>query len=124
LVTVIVALLAFGVVLYAFSNSASPYVTVSQARKTSGDRLHIAGNIVKDSVHLSLQRHVLEFDMKDSDGALVHVVHEGEQPENLAEANRVVAIGKMKGNEFISQQLLVKCPSKYEAGDGGKAARG
>ncbi len=120
--TVVIALLAFGAVLYAFSNSASPYVTAAQARTTPGDRLHIAGDIVKNSVHLDLKSHALVFDMKDSDGTLVHVIHEGEAPENLAAANKVVAIGAMKGNDFVSQQLLVKCPSKYEAGDSGKVA--
>src|SRR5579862_4690338 len=113
LVTVIVTLVAFGAVLVAFTNNASPYVTILQAKVTQGDDLHVAGDIIKDSVRLDPFHHTLSFDIKDAGGTL-HVVHEGEPPANLQEANKVVAIGGMKGGDFISHQLLIKCPSKYE----------
>ena len=35
----------------------------------------------------------------------------------------VVAIGKFAGDHFEAQQLLVKCPSKYQA-EADKAAQG
>jgi len=36
-------------------------------------------------------------------------------PQNMGEATKVVAIGGMKDGKFVSDQLLVKCPSKYES---------
>ncbi len=118
LVTVLVTLLAFGAVIYAFSSNASPYVTVAQAKTAAGDHLHVAGDIVKDSVRMDPRRHTLTFDMTDAGGTL-HVIHVGEPPANLQEAKKVVAVGGMKGNDFISHQLLIKCPSKYEGAQGG-----
>jgi cytochrome c-type biogenesis protein CcmE len=115
LVTAIVAIAAFAAVIVEFSNNASPYVTVAQAKQLSGDELHVAGDIVKDSVHMDMIRHKLTFDMKDTEGTLVHVVHVGDPPANLQEANKVVAIGGMQNGEFVSHKLLVKCPSKYES---------
>jgi cytochrome c-type biogenesis protein CcmE len=121
IVTAFIAIAAFGAVLVAFSNNASPYVTIAQACKMGGNdtHLHLAGDIVKDTVHLDVLRHALTFDIKDADGNRVTVEHVGEPPANIAEANKVVAIGCMKGDRFVSQQLLVKCPSKYEAGKPG-----
>lgn len=123
IVTAVVAIAAFAVVIVEFSNNASPYVTIAQAKQISGDELHVAGDLVKGTVQLDMVRHKLTFDMKDTDGTLVHVIHDGEPPANLDEATRVVAIGGMKDGDFVSHQLLVKCPSKYEAAPTGSIAR-
>ena len=118
LITACIACLALGAVIAAFSANASPYVTIAQARVASGNRLHLAGDLVKTSVQMNVAKHVLEFDLKDQTG-LIHVIHVGEPPANIKEVNKVVAIGGMKGGNFVSTQLLVKCPSKYEADGSG-----
>jgi len=104
-----------GAVITAFSFSASPYVTVAQAKTASGDRLHLAGDIIKPTVSRDVRRGSLTFDLRDDKGDTITVVHRGEMPANFSEAVKVVAIGGMKDGQFQSNQLLVKCPSKYEA---------
>ena len=101
-------------VVAAFMANASPYVTIAQAKEASGDRLHLAGDLEKKSIHNDVTNHVLTFKLKDKDGAIVKVVHRGDPPANMGEATQVVAIGKMVDGEFASDELLVKCPSKYE----------
>lgn len=103
---------SLGAVVTAFSSGASPYVTVAQARSMSGDRLHLQGELLKDTVHQDVRTGTLEFDVKDKDGATMHVVHKGERV-SLSEATTVVAIGRPQGDAFVSQQLLVKCPTRY-----------
>jgi cytochrome c-type biogenesis protein CcmE len=115
LITAVVAVIALAGAVVAFMTNASPYVTIAQARSASGDRLHLAGDIIKPTVHTDLKRHVLTFDVKDAEGAVVMVEHLGEPPANMGEATKVVAIGKMEGDRFVSDQLLLKCPSKYES---------
>jgi len=122
-VTACIAAFAFGAVVWAFSRNASPYVTIAEAKTTPGDHLHLAGDILKETVHMDMLHRTLDFDLKDSTGAVVHVVHEGEPPANMAEANKVVAVGGMEDGNFVSHQLLVKCPSKYEAAQGDKVAK-
>lgn len=114
IITAVVALLAVFGVCFAFLSSASPYVTVAQAKTSPGDRLHLLGDIVKNSVKLDLLHHALTFRLRDPSGAEVTVNHVGEPPANLEAATRVVAIGAMQGPVFVSQDLLIKCPSKYE----------
>jgi cytochrome c-type biogenesis protein CcmE len=76
--------------------------------------MHLAADIVKDSVHQDLSNHTLNFRVKDPTGE-VDVVYTGTPPQNMGEATKVVAIGEMKDGKFKSDKLLVKCPSKYES---------
>ena len=110
----IIGAASIGAVVSAFSSGASPYVTVREARGMSGDRLHLAGDLVKGTVGGDVAKGTMEFDLKDKDGATIHVVHRGERA-SLQDATKVVAIGKIENGVFASTQLLVKCPSKYEA---------
>jgi cytochrome c-type biogenesis protein CcmE len=110
-----VAALALGGVVIAFSNSASPYVTIQQAKGASGDRLHLAGKVDPASVHTDVYARTLTFRLTDDNGDTIQVVNRGDIPPNLAEAKNVVAVGGVKNGVFESTQLIVKCPSKYEA---------
>jgi len=113
-ITTAVALLAMTGVVAAFLTSASPYVTVAQARESSGNRLHLLGALEKGSIHADFKNHAMTFRLRDPKGEICTVRHIGEPPSNLAEAKEVVAIGSMEKGEFVSEQLLLKCPSKYE----------
>jgi cytochrome c-type biogenesis protein CcmE len=112
--TATVCVLAISGVVFAFIANSSPYVTVAQAKQGSADRMHLAADIVKESVHQDLHNHTLIFDVKDATGN-VTVVYTGTPPQNMGEATKVVAIGAMKDGKFLSDKLLVKCPSKYES---------
>jgi len=112
--TAVVCLTALGGVIYAFMTNSSPYVTVAQAKASTADNLHVAGDIIKPTVRQDLADHTLIFDIKDSTG-IVTVVYTGTPPQNMGEANKVVAEGGMKDGKFLSDKLLVKCPSKYES---------
>ncbi|HWA81994.1 MAG TPA: cytochrome c maturation protein CcmE [Fimbriimonadaceae bacterium] len=112
--TAVVCLMALGGVVYAFMANSSPYVTVAQAKSSTADNLHVAGDIIKDTVHQDLANRTLTFDIKDETGT-VKVIYTGTPPQNMGEANKVVAEGGMKDGVFVSDKLLVKCPSKYES---------
>lgn len=112
--TAIVCILALCGVVYAFMANSSPYVTVAQAKASTADNIHVAGDILKSTVHQDLANRTLSFDIKDSTG-IVTVVYTGTPPQNMGEANKVVAQGGMKDGKFVSEKLLVKCPSKYES---------
>ena len=79
----------------------------------SGDRLNLGVEIDKSTISRNIRAHTLEFDAKDRNGEKIHVKHVGE-PVDLSKAEKVTCIGKLEGDVFISQQMLVKCPSKYE----------
>jgi cytochrome c-type biogenesis protein CcmE len=120
LFSIIIAVVGLCAMVGAFLFSASPYVTVAEAKRSKGDNLHLAGDIIPGSL-VSLPRDgIVRFNVKDANGATVQVVYSGPPPANMSDATKVVAIGGMKGSDFYSNKLLLKCPSKYENGKGEK----
>lgn len=114
ILTGVIAAVSLGGAIFAFSSSASPYVTVAQAKTSNGDRLHLAGDIDHTSVKKDVFKRELRFQLTDESGEKIQVIHKGEMPPNFAEADKVVVVGGVEGNEFKSHQMIVKCPSKYE----------
>src|SRR5436305_292819 len=115
-ITGVVATLAMGGVLSAFINNASPYVTVAEAKQSHADGVHLAGDLVKNSIQTDPRNGRITFELKDKDGQIADVLYVGSTPGNLSEATKVVAVGGMTAaNVFQAHQLLIKCPSKYES---------
>lgn len=114
LLAVVVALGLAGMV-YAFMANASPYVTVDQARVAGGDRLHLAGDIVPDSLRVDARAGIVRFMLVDAAGASLPVVYQGLPPANMGAATKVVAVGGCRDGEFQATRLLLKCPSKYSS---------
>lgn len=56
------------------------------------------------------------FMLQDEDGAMVKVVSDDPRPANFEQAISIVAIGRYDAAEqaFMADDLLVKCPSKYQ----------
>lgn len=108
-------MVALGGIVTAFMKTSSPYVNIAQARQSNDDGLHLEGDIQQETVQMNAMQHLLTFEVKDANGERIQVVYNGIIPENFSEAHKVVAVGHMKGSQFESDKLLVKCPSKYEA---------
>ncbi len=101
-----------------FSGSTSNYLTVAQVQALGPDQTRnsrVAGAIVPDSVNWSTQDLLLTFQIQDETGKLAIAYH-GPQPDMLVDAVEAVAIGKYDPatQTFEAQDLLMKCPSKYE----------
>jgi cytochrome c-type biogenesis protein CcmE len=106
---------ALGILTFVFVMNGSPYVTVAEAKKTGGDGLHVAGQVEPNSIVTDFSHHEVRFKLRDADGQVLPVIYTGAPVSSLGTATKVVAIGAMKGGSLQSDQLLVKCPSKYEA---------
>ena len=57
-----------------------------------------------------------QFDIQGENGDVMTVVYPHTKPANFEQAISVVAIGKYdrQAQNFMADQLLVKCPSKYQ----------
>ena len=100
---------------YAFLSSSIPYVTAGEAVARPGQQVHVAGQIVKGSANLDVRSGVLQFDIIDDASKPMHVVYRGSKPANFDTAPKVSVAGCYKDGTFIADQILVKCPSKYES---------
>jgi cytochrome c-type biogenesis protein CcmE len=107
----VVAFLAYGAT--SFKSNLTPYVSFDEAIRSSG-RVQVAGSLVADSTRYVEASEQLEFWIMDDDGTTMTVLYEGVKPGNFEEATQIVAIGSYHDNAFHAEQLLVKCPSKYQ----------
>ena len=75
----------------------------------------MSGAIVPDSVEWSTRDMHLTFEIEDETGQLAISYH-GPQPDMLVDAVEAVAIGRYDPDTqvFEADELLMKCPSKYE----------
>jgi cytochrome c-type biogenesis protein CcmE len=109
----VVASIAFGVT--AFRNSLTPYISFAEARR-SGLSSQVNGTLVDPAaVRYDAGSSTLSFTLKDDHGETLPVVYHGVKPANFEMATNVVAIGTFHDGRFEADQLLVKCPSKYQA---------
>ncbi len=97
-----------------FKKSVTPYISFAEARRSSG-MVQVNGTLADKNYVLKKDEQFLEFNLKDSNSEVLKVVYRGVVPGNFDQATSIVAIGRYKADHFEADQLLVKCPSKYQA---------
>jgi cytochrome c-type biogenesis protein CcmE len=96
-----------------FGNSIGSYVSFEEAEK-SGNRVYVVGNWEKEKPHgFDNQRMIFTFYMTDENGESRRVHYNKPKPNNFEDAESLVVIGQMRNGIFFSDDMLVKCPSKY-----------
>ncbi len=118
----IILLAVAGVVgVSSFKRTMTPYIGFAEARTASG-LVQVNGKLADKNYVLKTEEQFLRFNLKDEKGDVMPVEYRGVIPGNFDQAVSVVAIGKFSSDHFEAQQLLVKCPSKYQA-EADKAAK-
>jgi len=110
----VVAFLAYGTT--SFKSNLTPYVSFDEAASTMR-KVQVAGGLVENSTEYLDETQELRFTMVEEDGDTLVVHYEGVKPGNFEEAVQIVAVGKYGDGVFHAEQLLVKCPSKYQGLD-------
>lgn len=102
--------------MYNFGNSIDTYVNFEQAENRSS--AHVVGTW-DDTKEWGFSRETMRFTfhMKDQDGNVRRVIYPRPKPNNFEQATQLVVIGEMKGNAFHANDMLMKCPSKYNDAD-------
>jgi len=107
----------------AFSGAAMYYLTVDEllARGAAayGEDVRLSGKVLPDSVEDDPATNTLRFsiaDKKNTTGTSIPVVYSGVVPDAFKPDADVVLEGKLTTTgTFEADNLLVKCPSKYQA---------
>ena len=107
----VVAFLAYGTT--SFKSNLTPYVSFEEAAR-SGKKVQVAGGLVENSTEYLDASEELSFAMVDEEGHTLTVHYNGIKPGNFEEAVQIVAVGTYHQGVFEAEQLLVKCPSKYQ----------
>ncbi len=113
-------LAVIGYVLFtSFQSNAVYYYTLpefkAQQSKLAGQTLRINAPLDKNSIQLDQKAVVLRFNLKDGD-VVQPVVYHGVAPDTFTTGETIVAEGHLgTDGVFQADNLLVKCPSKYES---------
>jgi cytochrome c-type biogenesis protein CcmE len=115
---IVVAVVIGVLIATSFSGSTSEYLSVAEVKALGSDQTRdsrVAGEIVPNSVNWSTRDLHLTFEITDDTGNLAISYH-GPQPDMLVDAVEAVVVGKYdpNGQVFEAEELLMKCPSKYE----------
>ncbi len=95
-----------------FNASLTPYVSISEA-KESQSVVQVKGERL-DNGEFDVKTNKFTFKIRGEDGEVLTVVYDGAKPGNFDQASHIVCVGKYENGVFHAQELLVKCPSKYQ----------
>jgi len=112
----LIVALAAALVITSFDDSLTPYVTFAEAKETT-QKVQVIGQIDRANVKYNEQEMRLEFglvDAKVESGEAMTIVYDGTMPGNFDQAEKVVCVGRFKDGQFHADELLLKCPSKYQ----------
>ena len=104
------------IMLLSASEDMSTYSTFKEAIKTEG-KVKIAGQLSKDKemyYNPEEDPNYFSFFIKDANGEERKVILGAAKPQDFELSEQIVVTGKLKGEEFIASDLLMKCPSKYK----------
>ena len=103
-------------VLSSFGEQVSGYESFTQAAE-SGRSAHVVGTWVEsEPTAYDPARNVFTFTLADEDGVRRRVVYPDHKPASFEDAETVVVQGRVEGEVFQAEHILVKCPSKYNDG--------
>ncbi len=106
--------LAVGIGVTSFKKTVTPYIGFAEAKRSTG-LVQVNGVLADKQYVLKQDEQYLSFRLRDSHGDVMPVEYRGVIPGNFDQATSIVAIGRYHGERFEAEQLLVKCPSKYQA---------
>jgi cytochrome c-type biogenesis protein CcmE len=111
----IIAIVGFTTLLMInFGNSIGSYTDFAHAENQKN--AHVVGTWKKTKPSGFSKKHKrFTFYMKDQDGNVRKVIYPKPEPNNFQEAKKLVVVGQMHDGVFYASDMLMKCPSKYNA---------
>jgi cytochrome c-type biogenesis protein CcmE len=116
IIGVLAIIVSVSIILFSAQQFVNPYRSVSEVNDDKdtymNQHIQMIGNVVNGSIQTLSQD--LTFKIADETSEL-NVVYSGPTPQNFVEGIEVVISGRLtSGNVFEANQILTKCPSKYQ----------
>ena len=118
IIAILVIALAIGVILISLKNT-STYADFEEALENPGKEYHVVGKLDKSKPQIYDPRvnpDEFHFSMVDNNGMIRPVVLHKSKPQDFEKSEQIVLIGEMRDGRFHANDILMKCPSKYNDG--------
>ncbi len=103
----------------AIKNTGAYYIPLDELNQNPqayvGKNIRVSGAIIQDSEDWDATNLMLRFKMSDQSGETILVSFHGSRPSNFDEATEAIVEGSIQPDgTFKADNLLLKCPSRYE----------
>jgi cytochrome c-type biogenesis protein CcmE len=115
IVGIVVIAVAIGVIFTSLKNT-STYADFNEAVANPDKEYHVVGKLQKAQPMMydpKINPDEFIFTLVDNKGIEKRVVLHKSKPQDFERSEQIVIIGKMHGEEFHANDILMKCPSKY-----------
>lgn len=115
---IVVIAVAIGVIFTSLQSSAT-YSDFAEAAANPDTEYHVVGKLNKEfpvQYDPKINADECSFMMVDNKGIEKKVVLHKSVPQDFQKSEQIVLIGEMEGEEFHANDILMKCPSKYNDG--------
>ncbi len=123
IIAIIVIAAAIGIIV-STAGDASTYVTFEQAYQMASTgnkiKIHVVGELKKDGqgaitdLVKSPDNLSFTFILLDENKKEQKVYYNEPMPPDFTRSEKVVVIGSYRGDVFVADKILLKCPSKYQ----------
>jgi cytochrome c-type biogenesis protein CcmE len=108
----VAAVLAVFLIYVSFAGGGTPLVQPSELAQHDGQVQ--LGGVVVGPVRGEARGEGLRFAVRDVKGSeTAPVVYRGSVPDQFKVGREVMLTGELRGETFVAQQMVTKCPSKY-----------
>ena len=105
-----------GIMAYLFTQTNIKYENNFTNIKSNDKTVKATGAWVKGKAYqVDNEKHLFSFYMVDNSGVELKVIYKGTIPNNFESSTSVVVTGKYRNGIFYADEILTKCPSKYES---------
>jgi cytochrome c-type biogenesis protein CcmE len=118
ILAILVIAVAIGVIFVSLKNT-STYADFAEAIENPDREFHVVGKLDKTQPQIydpKVNPDAFYFSMIDNHGVIKPVVLHKSKPQDFEKSEQIVLIGKMQGDNFHANDILMKCPSKYNDG--------
>lgn len=118
IILIVIIAVGIGALITTLGNT-NTYAAFEEAKANPEKEYHVVGKLSKDKpLEYDPVRNTDEFIffMKDNNGVENKVVLHKNKPQDFERSEQIVVIGKMQADAFHANDILMKCPSKYNNG--------
>ena len=122
IVVIVVIAVAIAAIMSTVADS-STYASFTVAQNNAGEEYHVVGKLNKEKEMIynpEVNANLFSFYLADNEGKDLKVNYKGTKPQDFERSEQIVICGKIVGNEFEANKILMKCPSKYNTGQAGE----
>ncbi len=117
-IVALIAIAACVAIFLSIMGNTSTYADFSTAFSNPEHTYHIVGEWEKDrgeTYDPRVDPNYFAFHLKDAQGLVKKIVYRDNRPPDFEKSEKIVIVGKASTDStFEAEQILMKCPSKYE----------